>query len=422
MQAKAQLGSASHVLLACFFSCAHAWFDNGHMLVAKVAQLQMGPDAAARIGGILSAWSTDYPGMSDLADAAVWMDHIKCSLPAGASFCQELPQNAMHEFDPWHYADLSFNPDNITGVVSKRQALGNPSSVWALQQAVSTLHSSDSTWGQNFALRMLAHIVGDLHQPLHDAQGYFNDTRFGLLPKGDRGGNLIRIKPQQWSNIHNLHALWDAAAGLYLNNWPLSEAQSEDLHTNATQLMQAFPPGALPTYSKDDLACAQRSPYNCADIFARWAEETFSLAVSEVYTNGIAAGGAPSDAYLDNARLVSKKQITLAGYRLADVLLAVSPQLRATSPKSVLSLAEIPQGAAPAFMGRRVPFQQAMACVCVLQAMLLAACAVVNRRYRRIAFPDSQQALIPIDSDEESPWEINTRANFHVSHRASCEP
>lgn len=36
------------------------------------------------------------------------------------------------------------------------------------------------------------HLVGDIHQPLHAVRGVFNDTRFGDLPRGDLGGNLLR--------------------------------------------------------------------------------------------------------------------------------------------------------------------------------------------------------------------------------------
>ena len=33
-------------------------------------------------------------------------------------------------------------------------------------------------------------VPGDIHQPLHSADGYFDDARLGHLPQGDRGGNL----------------------------------------------------------------------------------------------------------------------------------------------------------------------------------------------------------------------------------------
>ena len=56
---------------------------------------------------------------------------------------------------------------------------------------------------KSFALRLVIHYVGDLHQPLHTVSAV-NDT----FPEGDRGGN------NQWiPNVEgagNLHAAWDA--------------------------------------------------------------------------------------------------------------------------------------------------------------------------------------------------------------------
>lgn len=34
---------------------------------------------------------------------------------------------------------------------------------------------------------------GDIHQPLHTANGFFNDTNRGYLPNGDRGGNRLGV-------------------------------------------------------------------------------------------------------------------------------------------------------------------------------------------------------------------------------------
>lgn len=316
--------------LLVFAVPAAAWFDTGHMLVAEIAKLQLARDEAARLDALLSHWAVDYPGMSDLVGCAVWMDHIKCGPGRPERVCPGDVFDALFAFDAWHYADLSYNPQGLPNTVTDAVAFGNPSSVWALGQGMRTLGSSDSLWSVNLMLRLVVHVVGDLHQPLHDTQGYFEDARFGHLPNGDRGGNLIPIKAlPEWSEITNLHHLWDAVAGLYLDEWPLTSTQWSSLEANATGLIAAFPKEALASkgYFAGDLECFQDGSGNCRDVFERWARETSALAVTEAYGHGITAKETPSPEYLKIVRDVSRQQIALAGYRLADVLRAVLPKL-----------------------------------------------------------------------------------------------
>jgi hypothetical protein len=50
-----------------------------------------------------------------------------------------------------------------------------------------------------------------------------------------------------------------------------------------------------------------------------WADESFHIAVSTVYS-GIEAGTKPSDEYIERGYEVVKRQLALGGYRLADLL------------------------------------------------------------------------------------------------------
>jgi hypothetical protein len=52
-------------------------------------------------------------------------------------------------------------------------------------------------------IRLLVHIIGDIHQPLHAAQ--LVDSQF---TDGDQGGNLFQIYYQ--GNLMKLHGFWDA--------------------------------------------------------------------------------------------------------------------------------------------------------------------------------------------------------------------
>lgn len=51
-------------------------------------------------------------------------------------------------------------------------------------------------------LRLLIHMVGDMHQPMHAATLF--DERF---PQGDKGGNSFTVYNGKTKT--NLHSVWD---------------------------------------------------------------------------------------------------------------------------------------------------------------------------------------------------------------------
>jgi len=63
---------------------------------------------------------------------------------------------------------------------------------------------------QAFALRLIIHYTGDVHQPLH-ATAEVSDT----YPKGDAGGNFEHIPDSTKSGVTNLHSVWDSVGYHY---------------------------------------------------------------------------------------------------------------------------------------------------------------------------------------------------------------
>ena len=61
---------------------------------------------------------------------------------------------------------------------------------------------------KSFALRLLIHYVGDIHQPLHATSRV--DSKY---PKGDAGGNFFHV-PQK-GDVKNLHSVWDSVVYLF---------------------------------------------------------------------------------------------------------------------------------------------------------------------------------------------------------------
>jgi hypothetical protein len=195
--------------LLVFTVNAYPWGGDGHRAIAEAARTQLSPEARAKIEKIL--------GNDDLAAVAGWLDDVRIARrrhtgplrddPEAAEFNARFPAN-----DVWHYIDL---PVGTTTYAESGPFASKNDIVHAIHHAIDVLegHASDLT--QRQALRVLVHLVGDAHQPLHSAAGYYDvsdrahpklvsDPAIAATKPHDRGGNqLFYDGPLQ------LHALWD---------------------------------------------------------------------------------------------------------------------------------------------------------------------------------------------------------------------
>ena len=153
---------------------AFAWGKTGHRVVGTIAQQYLSPRAAAGVKRIL--------GVETLAEASTWPDFMRSD---PSDFWQ-------HKASPWHY---------VTVPQGKAYAqVGAPpegDAVTALQRFSATIRDPRAALAdKQLALRFIAHLVGDLQQPLHAGNGT------------DKGGNEVQVtfagKPT------NLHAVWDS--------------------------------------------------------------------------------------------------------------------------------------------------------------------------------------------------------------------
>merc|ERR1719203_1069907 len=103
-----------------------------------------------------------------------------------------------------------------------------------------TFGQSGSRFAFNLMGRFFIHMMGDAHQPLHVAEGFFNDTQYGNLKNGDRGGNEIKVTTN-WPGVVHLHGLWDSGIGLYMESWPLDSTGRETLTSNASAIAAKYP-------------------------------------------------------------------------------------------------------------------------------------------------------------------------------------
>ena len=166
--------SRSCILICFLFSLstkALAWGQTGHRVVAEIAQNHLSKKAQKAIHGLM--------GHESLVEASTWMDDIKSD-------------DAYDHTHAWHYVTI---PDGQNYQTAEKNEKGD--AYEAIERMIQTLKNEKADQqAQKEALRMLVHLVGDIHQPLHVGNGE------------DRGGNDVKIK--WFYDRSNLHRIWDS--------------------------------------------------------------------------------------------------------------------------------------------------------------------------------------------------------------------
>lgn len=244
-----------------------------------------------------------------------------------------------------------------------------------------------------------------MHQPLHSVSGYFNDSRFGDLSGGDRGGNLIHINCPQFPGATNLHALWDSAGGQYLENSPLSPTQTAALVANATQLILQHPPASFPQLDEDEFpeCWVNGGGYNepCKNVIEKWANESYDLAVSVAYGPSISQNATITQAYLNQVQQTSREQITLAGYRLASMISSVA----ATIPPGALVKSQTGEGTNDTDAASFTPLERGLLAALLLSWGLMAVVVAINPARLRLR-QRKYQAVVSVNNDDDEALDI----------------
>lgn len=154
------------------FASEEDWGRTGHRATGEIAEQYLSKKAKKKIDEIL--------GGQSLALVSTFGDDIKSD-----------PR--YREFGPWHYVNLE------EGQTEYSEEEANPAGdlVQGIRKCVAVLEDeSASKEDKEFYLKMLVHMVGDLHQPFHAGRGE------------DKGGNDIQVR---WFNEgSNIHRVWDS--------------------------------------------------------------------------------------------------------------------------------------------------------------------------------------------------------------------
>ncbi len=311
--------SALILVLACA-APAFAWDADGHAAVALTATQNLSTEARAHVVKIL--------GSDDIASIASWMDQVRAAYfhsgplgddPEALRFNHEFPKNG-----EWHYVDLPLGSEayELNGPYSRPDDV-----VHMIEAAVDVLEGGgDRRITRREALCMLVHFVGDEHQPLHVANGYFavapdgsvkliTDPVAAKTAPDDKGGNADCFGPGKYDE---LHADWD---------------------TNLVDKVAGTKDSAKIAEFLEGYVSIKAPSWKSAGDYHHWAEgwATDSVVAARTAYAGIAFGAEIPDpkggiksikitlpaTYDSTCVPLAREQLAKAGYHLAEILNAI---------------------------------------------------------------------------------------------------
>jgi hypothetical protein len=272
---------AASLLLAA--EGALAWGPQGHRTIGAIADRLLTPGAHAAVSQLLAddRDKFDNPsGRTTLESVSEWADELHGTAAGHPT---------------WHYDDVpvcggggkpGYCPD---GQCNTEQ----------LKRLIAVLGDGRAPARErNEALKWVVHLVGDIHQPLHAADN------------GDHGGNLVPVVLEgvRTRGRENLHRAWDGdlvQLTLDSRNRQQPPRNIDALTAEAANLVREVGQGTPDSWARESNNLARNVAYHYPGFVC----------------NSLPAGVVVLDAaYLDDAHVVVRERLLLAGARLASLL------------------------------------------------------------------------------------------------------
>jgi hypothetical protein len=280
------------LLLFSFPVAARAWGALGHKTAAILAERRLSPNAARQVRLILG------PDVS-LADIAKCADDIKRKPVRCASFTLRADPRS----SGWHFIDIPIAATPTAATLRhycRNHGRDDQCSTEQIKKELRTLKDPAATLSEKqVALMFVVHLVGDLHQPLHNATD------------GDAGGNAKRVRFMAAPRARkptNLHHIWD-------------DLLMKDSVAKKTR------PEALAALLERDMADKDTAAWTRGNVIEGAALESFSIAKTRIYRAYAADGGRNLGRdYQAEMQPIAFEQVEKAGVRLAFLLNQVWPE------------------------------------------------------------------------------------------------
>lgn len=317
---------------------AQAWDHPGHMTTAAIAFAEIEkarPDLIEKIGLLMLKHPDPAPfwvatvnatgkerARRMFIEAARWADDAKWTI---------------HDRPTWHSARWAVvaddAPPEAKELVDSRDGRPAGNALEALALNAAMLSNPESKPDERaLALSWLMHILGDIHQPLHVSD--FFSARF---PAGNPAGTLGYVWDPLKDSAMPLHLLWDS------NN--RRSTKLEDVDGYARELIVQHPRPSLPELKQ----------FEGPGDFEKWARESHQVAIDWAFdieavpdpdtdqssdkvigkmvkyilegVSPVKEAPAVPAAYWEKAQETVSRRLALAGYRLADVILAAADRI-----------------------------------------------------------------------------------------------
>lgn len=195
-----RLTSIICALIVTLPAVGFSWSSPEHQAIATAAMNMVPPATQAKIKAILKTESPEK--------AATWLDDVREGKIKASQFDTDFTGNAN-----WHFVDF---PIGSTAYSFSNKIASPNDVVQALESAITVLEGKPSKMSKIEALRVVFHLAGDIHQPLHCGCGFYeiSDPNHPVLLKAkeikptsvsDRGGNQL-----YYTKSEELHAMWDS--------------------------------------------------------------------------------------------------------------------------------------------------------------------------------------------------------------------
>ncbi|MBC7982951.1 MAG: hypothetical protein H7Y02_03760 [Candidatus Obscuribacterales bacterium] len=260
------------VALFAWHTTASSWGDEGHRITGYIANALLTANTRQKL--------RDLVGTDDLSQLSTILDDQR------PEWETRFPGSSK-----WHYENRTI----CTASTVKPPCVRDQCITAQIERFIRALqHSQAKRSERSDAIYALAHLIGDLHQPLH------------LADNNDRGGNDLWVRLPHESEPRDLHAVWDTLL-VRMNVHRRSRTRY------AKDLLKNFE--------------AQQSFWLQGNVQS-WAQETYLLGKSYAYEAlphfacGVRHGNvvALTDDYVKHARRIVEEQLTKSGLRLALVL------------------------------------------------------------------------------------------------------
>src|SRR5882672_1362262 len=202
------------------WTSAFAWSHEGHQVIGDVAFSRLHKAASNAVMAILLD-ASQIPEVTNIISAATWPDDIRDSKPpspipsgkfhdskAALDFKGRFPDNTGWHFDNYPLEGVTYTAN---GIFSKSNDI-----VHEITHCIDVLEHKSTDMNSKEALVWLVHLVGDIHQPMHVACGYYTIDNHDVVKLdktpsdphalfSDRGGNGLKLKPSDEA----FHHFWD---------------------------------------------------------------------------------------------------------------------------------------------------------------------------------------------------------------------